>query len=203
MKIGTVILAAGESARMGSPKQLLPFRGKPLIRWMVDAAAGFDRGPSVIVVGAYAPEIRASLGPLPADTVVVENLNWRRGMGSSLRVGLSHLLQAGPDVAAAVFLLCDQPWVNSDTLAALAAEHDRTRLPIVASAYANAMGVPALFFRELFPELLSLPDGQGARAVIQADPSRTARIPFPEGAVDIDTPDAYRALCEANQPTLV
>lgn len=78
------------------------------------------------------------------------NPNWETGMGSSVRVGIECLVSMDADVAAAVLLLCDQPYVTSDVVSSLLAAHYATGRPIIASAYGESFGVPALFSRTLF-----------------------------------------------------
>jgi len=192
MSTGVVILAAGESARMGEPKQLLAYRGKTLLRHTIDTALSLDGAAVVVVLGAHAAQIRAQLDD--QRVLVAENPDWRNGMGGSLRTGLSALLAARPDVSAAIFLLCDQPLFSSDALGNLIATHERTGSAIVASEYGGALGVPALFARSMFPELLALKGDVGARQIIRAHRDQATGVPFQDGAVDIDTPADYARL---------
>ena len=200
MSTGIVILAAGESARMGEPKQLLEFRGKTLLHHAVDAALALRVVP-VVVLGAHANPIRTQLDARPV--IVAENSGWREGMGTSLRTGLSALLTAVPKTSAAIFMLCDQPLLTATTLGLLIATHERTGRAIVASEYGGTLGVPALFARSLFPELLALDGAEGARQIIQTHRDKAIGVPFPDGLVDIDTPTDYSCLCELSTPTVV
>jgi molybdenum cofactor cytidylyltransferase len=188
MSTGIVILAAGESARMGEPKQLLPYRGTTLLQHAIDAALALG-APVVIVLGAHAAKIRAQLDE--SRVIITENPGWRAGMGSSLRAGLKALLEANPETDAAIFLLGDQPLVSAATLRILIAWHERTDCGIVASEYDNALGVPALFGLKFFPELLALDGKGGARQIIASHRDQVISVPFPEGAIDIDTPADY------------
>ena len=91
-------------------------------------------------------------------------------------------------------MACDQPYVTSELLRQLIVQQQQTQKPMAASAYAGTVGVPALFVRLCFEELLSLGDKQGAKSLLTARPDETARVDFPEGVIDIDTPDDYGAL---------
>ncbi len=200
MNTGIVILAAGESARMGKPKQLLAYRGETLLDHTINVALELD-APVVVVLGAHAAQIHAQLDE--SRVLFAENPDWRDGMGGSLRTGLRALLDAHPQTDAAIFLLCDQPLLTAETLTNLIAAHQRTGPAIVASEYDHALGVPALFARELFPELLALTGAGGAQQIIRAHRDQAVGVPFPDGAVDIDTPADYRSLSELSTPTPV
>lgn len=190
--IAIIILAAGESARMGQAKQLLPYRGTTLLRHTVENALAIPGAHIVVVLGAFAEEIRPTLEGLPVE--IVENPAWSTGMGSSLRTGLEAVLSASSETAAAIFLLCDQPLLSPVNLDALIQTHRETGAAIVASEYGDVLGVPALFHRSLFPELLGLDGGEGAKKIISRHRDKAIGIPFADGAVDIDTPGDYAGL---------
>ncbi|MEI9898559.1 MAG: NTP transferase domain-containing protein [Chthoniobacter sp.] len=122
------------------------------------------------------------------NAVVVHHEHWELGIGSSIRVGVARALEISPDLDSLVVLVCDQPHVTADLVASLRQMQDKERKPIVACGYAGSAGVPALFARSLFPKLLSLRDGGGAREIILQGGAEVALVPFPEGAIDIDTP---------------
>lgn len=194
--VGLVILAAGSSTRLGSPKQLLSYEGKSLLRRAAETAVASPCRPIVVVLGDWAPLCRERVEGLPVTTV--DNHNWKDGIGSSLRLGLETLLQeSGETPDAALILLCDQPLLTVSTLEALLDEFDTTSCRIVASEYAGTVGVPALFHRSLFPELLALSGDQGAKKILARYPDEIRTIPFPEGALDIDTAADYQQLKQA------
>jgi molybdenum cofactor cytidylyltransferase len=190
--IGIVILAAGASIRMGTPKQLLSFRGSSLLRHTAETALLCDAGFVTVVLGANAEQIRPELAGLPVG--IVENADWPAGMGSSLRAGLQSLLAAHPEAAAAIFLVCDQPLLSAETLDALINPYRGSDCPIAASAYGDTLGVPALFDRSIFPELLALQGAQGAKHLIRAHRDQVVGVPFPDGSIDVDTPRDYQEL---------
>ena len=183
--IGAVILAAGGSSRFGQPKQLLLFRGKTLIRTIIDAACEAGCSPVVVVIGSDAEKIARELADM--SVMEVRNTNWRRGIGSSIRSGVEALIARAPDVEAILLLVSDQPAVNARTIKGLVATHEATKKVIAASRYAGTLGVPALFDRSFFEELLSLDDETGAKSIILQNRERVAQFTFPKGAVDIDT----------------
>ena len=189
--IGAVILAAGGSSRLGQAKQLLTFRGETLIRRVVRAAAQTGCDPIVVVAGEIGDGLRQELGGTRAT--VVENAEWQRGLGTSIRRGLREIV--GP-VDAVVLLTCDQALVDGNVIAQLIAAQEKTGKPIIASSYANTLGVPALFERSYFEALLALPDDSGAKKLIQEQADDVASIAFEDGAVDIDTPEDFERLKE-------
>ena len=191
-KIGAVILAAGESSRFGRPKQLVQFRGKSLVRRVVDAAKDANCSAIVVVLGSKREQIERELKE--TDAIVAENQDWRRGIGSSIRVGVESAVNQAPDIEAIVLLTCDQPFVKTDTIECLIAMREKAKKAIVASSYSETLGVPALFDRSCFQELLTLPDDSGAKSIILSNRERVAGLLFPEGKIDIDTAAAYKEL---------
>jgi molybdenum cofactor cytidylyltransferase len=185
-----VVLAAGGSTRLGRPKQLLELRGEPLVRRAarIAAEAGYD--PVVVVLGAEAEAVAGALGP---PWHAVANPRWGSGAASSVRAGLEALQALRPGVEGVLLLACDQPLLEPRHLAALAAALGPGRA-IAASRYAGTLGVPALFARELFGELLALAGERGARGVVARDPRRVAAVDLPEAARDVDTEEDWAAL---------
>jgi molybdenum cofactor cytidylyltransferase len=192
MNVGAVILAAGSSSRMGRAKQTLQFQGTSLLRRAAVAALDASCRPVVVVTGANAELSRRELDQF--DVREAFNPDWESGMGSSVRVGIEDLVNMDADVTAAVLLLCDQPHVTSDVIASLLAAQHTTGRSIIASAYGESFGVPALFNRTLFPELMQLAGSSGAKEIIKRHASEAHFVPFPEGEVDVDTPDDFSRL---------
>lgn len=188
--IALVLLAAGGSTRMGSPKQLLPFQGRPLIRHAAETALASGCDPVMVVLGPHIDEIRASLDGL--DVVIVENTDWEQGIGTSIRAGISGAEIMGCD--GAILALADQPLITAEILKRLVEEHEETGRPIIASEYSDTVGVPAFFSREYFPKLTALLPSEGCKAVILANLEQSIRIPCPEAETDLDTPGDYRSI---------
>jgi len=190
--VGVVILAAGASTRMGTPKQLLQYQGRSFLHHVTDIAVNSKCDPIVVILGACADQIRPEVASFPVHIVV--NPHWPRGMGSSLRVGIATLQGRSPDLEAAIVLLCDQPFISIQLIHQLIEVYYATSVPIVASSYAGTLGVPALFQCCLFPALLTLKADQGAKYLMKKYAVQTAYVPFSQGAIDIDTPEDYKQL---------
>jgi molybdenum cofactor cytidylyltransferase len=188
--IALVLLGAGGSSRMGTPKQLLPYQGRPLIRHAVETgfAAGCD--PVVVVLGSRVEETRATLEGL--DVVVVENTDWEQGVGTSIRAGVSGAEILGSE--GVILTMVDQPLVSAEILKRLVEEHEETGRPIIASEYGGTVGVPAFFHREFFPKLKALLPTESCTGVILAHLDQSIRIACPEAETDIDTPEDYRSI---------
>jgi molybdenum cofactor cytidylyltransferase len=183
--VAAVILAAGGSTRMGRPKQLLPWCRRSLLRHVVDVAGEAGCDPVVVVLGAAADRLRPELDGLSVTTV--ENPEWEAGPGTSVRVGIGAVGTAD----AVVFLTCDQPFVDAGHVRRLIEAHRRTGQPMAASGYDGTAGVPALFAWPCFPELTGLAPQAGARQLLARYPRRVETVPFPAGAIDLDTPADY------------
>ncbi len=186
MPVAAIVLAAGGSSRMGRPKQLLPFRGRSLVRHAAETALDAGCDPVIVVVGAAAERVTAELTGLPVTVVV--NPDWADGPGTSVRAGIV----AAPESAeVALFLLADQPFIDAASLRSLLDAHTASGLPMAASGYAGSIGVPAVFARQCFPALLALDPAAGAKQVLARDPTGVVVVPFPAGAIDFDTPADY------------
>ncbi|MEP6788662.1 MAG: nucleotidyltransferase family protein [Acidobacteriota bacterium] len=196
-EIGIVILAAGGSARFGKPKQLLQFQGASLLRRAVDTALLSDGVKVVVVLGEGSQVLMNEIDGLPVTIAV--NDDWRSGISSSIKIGLKKLLDAESGLAAAIIMLCDQPLVNADMISALIDGFRSSRKPIVASRYQGTLGVPALFAREMFEELLDLKGDVGAKPIINRHASNVCEIDAPEATPDIDRPEDYERLLTQKQ----
>ena len=184
--IGAVILAAGGSSRLGEPKQFVLHHGQTLLRRAVVAANDARCSPIAVVAGDHWQRITSEARGLGA--VIVHHSDWHRGIGSSVRVGVTHVLQHAPHVMAILMMVCDQPFVSADVLTSLIAALEISGKSGAACRYAGTTGVPALFGNELFPELLSLSDDEGAKQLLRRHSGNFAIVDFPEGSIDIDTP---------------
>ena len=192
MSVAAVVLAAGGSIRFGKPKQLAIFQGEPLVRRIVTAAKDAGCAQVVVVVGASAAQITAVLAGLSIS--IIEHPNWSNGLGSSIAIGVKHAASIIPDLDAAILLACDQPFVNAVMLRQLIQMHLENKKPIVASAYAETLGVPALFDRSCFGDLLQLTGDSGAKAIILARRNDVTPFDFSAAAIDIDTAADYEKL---------
>jgi molybdenum cofactor cytidylyltransferase len=186
-EIAILLLAAGSSSRLGRSKQLLSITGQPLLLKSVKAAIESGIKNITVVLGANEQAHREVI--TDAGVQVVVNTAWKKGMGNSLKVGLSYLLQQTPKAEAVITMVCDQPLINSDQLLKLVFEYESSESTIVASFYQGVAGVPVLFDRTLFSELLSMSDETGAKKILQEHPHLVKTVPFPGGEIDIDTED--------------
>jgi molybdenum cofactor cytidylyltransferase len=145
-----------------------------------------------VVVGDAGDRIATELRDTPA--FIVENQEWQRGLGTSIRCGLRHQLKSQPELAAVLLLVCDQPFVDVSVIGSLVTRWEHSRKAIVACHYANTLGVPALFDHACFEELLALSDKSGAKALIESREDGVASVEFEKGAIDIDTPADFHRL---------
>ena len=187
---GLVVLAAGQASRMGTPKQLLEWDGKPLIRHAVEQALQSKCTPVVVVLGFGASQMREALAGLPIQ--IVENPAWETGMASSIQTGVQAL--AAQNINSLILTLADQPKLTPAIYDHLAQLHRETGQSVVTSEYSGTVGVPVLFGRERYADLLALKGAQGCKGVIQAHRDQALGVPCPEAEFDIDTPADYERL---------
>ena len=190
--IGLVLLAAGGSVRLGTPKQLLEFQGRTLLRHAAEEAAASGCHPVVVVLGAYADRLTREIVDLPV--CIARNVAWRTGMGSSIRTGVGALIGAEPAVEGVVITVCDQPFCDASVIHGLVERRASERRRIVSASYAEVCGVPTLFDGAFFPELLALDGQEGARRVLEAHREEVLPISFASGAVDVDTAEDVKGL---------
>lgn len=177
---------------MGRPKQLLPYNGKSLLEHTVDTANDSVADPVIVVLGANAELLEKEIDEKKVH--IVENKEWKEGMASSVRCGITTLLHIAPSADSAIIMVCDQPFVSSSLLNELIAEQKNTAKPIVTSQYAKTIGPPALFHKNIFPELMKLRGDAGARRIIEQRSNDVASVLFKKGDIDIDTEADYKSL---------
>ena len=186
MNIAIIILAAGTSSRLNNqPKQLIEWEGRTLLRRVADTALSTPFRPVVVVVGANKKLISPELDGLPVT--IIDNQHWQQGLSSSVKTGLAAVYLTQKEIDAVLFLLTDQPHVDRGLLLQLVQVYEESGKGIVASGYANSLGVPALFDRKYISELLSLEGDKGAKWVINNHPDDCAEVSFEPGSVDLDT----------------
>jgi len=191
INVGGLLLAAGGSTRFGSPKQLAEFEGKTLIRRAAEAVSRSGCSIVVVVFGAAADGSQRDLSDL--DLVTIENKDWQSGMSSSIRLGLSKLIELEPQLDAVLITLMDQPKVTASHLAAFVSMFAELRPPLIAAEYSGTSGVPALFSREMFDQLSKLEGDKGARVLIRGS-ERVMTVSMPEAAFDVDTLADHRKI---------
>ncbi len=188
--IAGILLAAGQSTRMGRSKVLLAVDGESLVRRMACRALEAGLAPVIAVVGRDAELAAAEVADL--GCVVAVNAAYAEGMATSIRCGLGHV---PPEAEAAVILLGDQPLVTAEQLRGIRAAYESRRPPVVVSRYDGVLGPPTLYRRDLFPELAAA-RGDGCRKrVIRAHLEAGVVLPFPAAHLtDIDSPEDYARL---------
>ncbi len=186
---GIIILAAGSSSRLGKAKQLLRYKNKTFLQHSIDEALAVNTNQVVVVTGANKNEIISQIQTSAVQ--VIHNNNWQEGMASSIQSGLSALLSANKKLMSAIVMLCDQPFVSTSLLNDIIQKKQTSGKGIVACVYKETLGVPALFDAKYFEQLFSLKSADGAKKIIMTNADDVATIPFPLGAVDIDTAQDY------------
>ena len=191
-RTGVVVLAAGASRRMGTPKQLLNWKGRSLIQHA--ACRGIDAGgdPVIVVLGAHASSIQKELCEM--SVLIANNDGWASGMGETVACGISALLRAAPDATGVLLMPADQPRVESSSLKRLIEAGIGAPHQLAAAHYERTVGTPAYFGRGYFPELLQLAGAHGAREVLERHAAFVQAVTMPEAAFDLDTWEDYVAL---------
>lgn len=193
---GIIILAAGESSRLGSPKQLLHFNKKYLLQHTIDISADSLAENIVLVLGAFSKDIKKLINF--SNVQPIDNSNWQDGLSSSIICGLNEMLKINPSVETVILVLCDQPYLSAYTINEIFTKHIETNAEIVNCNYGNAIGPPVLFYKSLFPQLKLLNGNEGAKSIIKQNFEKVSDVIFPEGKIDIDTISDYQKLKENN-----
>ena len=182
-KVSILILAAGNSSRLGSPKQLVTFMGKTLIESITEVALSISE-EVLIVLGGNADLILSKLERFESEISIEFNPNWQQGMGSSISIGVEKLAEKSDLI---IILLSDQPFISKVLLQNMLQTYANYKNPVVACVYNNTLGVPILFNKSVYPELLKLSGDKGAKSFLHLYENRISTVDFPEGIFDIDT----------------
>jgi CTP:molybdopterin cytidylyltransferase MocA len=178
------ILAAGAGTRFGDVKQLVRLRGEPVLHELA-ASAAFVAGSSVtVVIGAHAGVVASALRQRAVSLAV--NRGWEEGIASSIRAAVH---SAPPGSNALLLMLADQVAITTDDLQRLHASWRRHPVLIAAALYRGAPGLPAIFPRWAFPDLLALRGERDPRIVLRRNIERVVRVPMSNAGIDLDTPD--------------
>lgn len=183
-----LILAAGASTRMGEIKQLLPWKKTTLLNHTIAQVKEISKSV-FLVLGANMEKIK----PTVFNYNIIYNSNWESGMGTSITTGIAQIEKEG-SFDSVLILLADQPLLTADYYKKMILSYNKLESKIVATAYENKNGVPAIFDISLFKELKTLNKDYGARSLIQKY-SESVKSIDPDGkAIDIDTPEVYKQL---------
>jgi molybdenum cofactor cytidylyltransferase len=189
MKTGIIILAAGQSKRMGVPKQLLDINGELMLIRVIKEALKLDDASVTVVLGAHKELITPKLKEFPIS--IMENNAWETGMASSIIRGLAGAYIVDKTLEQAIICTADMPEITSQYFEQLIKIAEETERIIVASKYQNAMGVPALFKKEMFNKLLDLKGDEGARQIFKKNKENMITLNFPGLGIDLDTKEDY------------
>jgi molybdenum cofactor cytidylyltransferase len=173
--LAAVILSGGASSRMGSPKALLPFQGRPFLEHLLDVTTRPEIGVRRVVLGAQAEPIAKAIN-LKADEIVI-NHEWEKGQLSSIQAALRSL-PAGTD--GILLCLIDHPLISGALVQELIEQFYKTKKPIVLPVYEGRRGHPVIFSASLYEELLRAPLETGARAVVWAHAGEVEELPTNE-----------------------
>lgn len=192
LKTGIVILAAGNSSRLGQPKQLLEYKNSTLLKNTIVAALSVPDSIIIVVTGSNSEIIEKSLNSDKIKTCF--NSDWQAGMSTSIAKGLKELLLLCPDCESCIFAVCDQPYLTTAIFEDLIHHYQNNEKGIAASAYSETLGTPVLFNEKYFDELLELEGHEGAKKIINRFIDDVIAVPFEKGNIDIDTIEDYEKL---------
>jgi molybdenum cofactor cytidylyltransferase len=198
MAIPAIILAAGGSRRLGRPKQLVPVGNETLLGRTIRVVREAGADPVLVVLGAHRDEIVAGIDLKGVQ--VIFHSEWEEGIASSIRAGLVALRAQAPDATPAMLLVCDQPRLTNEHVHRLIATFDEQSEPtIVASAYADIAGIPAIFPANEFAALLELRGEEGARRLLRDPGCPLITVGFEGGDFDVDTPADLAQIISASK----
>ena len=190
---GIILLAAGNSTRMGFPKQLLTYQGKTLLNRTIDTALEvFDKNQIILVLGANHNEVTSTIKN--KNLAISINEDWQSGMASSIKSGLKTLLNHFPEMESCFISVGDQPHLSGHLFLEMLKLQETSNKEIVVAKYADTLGVPALFSEKYFGKLMELKGEQGAKKIIQQNMDDVETFEFEKGAIDIDTKADYENL---------
>lgn len=190
-RVALVILAAGKAERMGEPKQLMPYKKKPLIKHQVDKAIEALAKDVFVVLGAHKENIANALSKQSVH--LIYNEKWEQGIGASISKAVSVISEL--DTYDGVLItLADQPLIPLVHYQELLLQFKTTGKSIIATKVKETIGVPAIFSKYYFSELVRLHDNVGAKRIIQSNKDELKLIALEDGYLDIDTPDDYQKL---------
>lgn len=188
-KLAIVILAAGESKRMGQPKQLLPWGNSTLLGHSISTVLEIQKEHVYVVLGAFYDEIIDKHQNFPVQ--VLKNESWKDGMSSSITLAIQTIENLNID--GFLFLLADQPEVDSTYIQSIIKDFNEHQ-DLIATKYPKSIGIPVIFGRSYFSELKNINTQSGAKSVIMENLTNV-KVKTPKHFFrDIDTPEVYRVL---------
>jgi len=195
--IAIVILAAGASKRMGKPKQLLKWGDDTLINHTIKTAIKLNTKELIVVLGAHSELMKNNIDS--SEMTILNNLNWEKGLGTSIACAIDYLQNSKPKVDAVLIILCDQPLITSNFLKSIVSKFQPNKQQIIATSYGKGkQGVPALFHKVYFNELITLSDDQGAKDLLKKHQTQVETLLPPTENMDLDTIEDYTNLYQSN-----
>ncbi len=193
IKTAVLILAAGESKRLGEPKQLLPYKDTNLLIHTIEQVQSLPNTDVFIVVGAHFKDVFDSIRNQPVT--VIKNNDWEKGMGSSLAKGIK-FIQKKDSFDRVLITLSDLPLTEAPHYAELLDLADESHKRIVITNYENVSGAPVVFDASLFNELSLLENNDGAKPVIDKYKREVIKYNSKTPFFDVDTQAAYQKLLQ-------
>jgi molybdenum cofactor cytidylyltransferase len=186
--IDAIVLAAGESRRMGRPKPLLPFEGTTFLGQIISVLAASDINAITVVLGAEADQVTESVDL--SDVRAVVNKDYQKGQLSSL---VAAMVGIHPQTDAILLCLVDHPFITTQVVDAIANKFAETSGRIIVPVFNSHRGHPTLFARPLFGQLLNAPEDRGARHVLYSNESEVLELETSDSGIliGIDTPEDY------------
>lgn len=194
--IAIIILAAGASKRMGEPKQLLKWGDTTLINHTINTAVEVNSKEIIIVLGAHFELIKKNIEN--SEVTILNNIHWDKGLGTSIAFAVEYLKTPQSVVEGVLIILADQPFVTSDFLKLMISKFQNNKNQIIAASYENGkQGVPVLFDKAYFEDLVNLSDDQGAKELLKKYQSHVEALFPPTENIDLDTKLDYTNLYQS------
>ena len=191
-KVPIILLAAGESSRMGSPKPLLPWKGQTLIQSQIKNLLGSHQ-PIIVVLGAFSDQIIPLINP--SEVIIAINEAWKDGMSTSIAFGVKRALGSFEDIDGVIIATIDQPLVDAEHIQKLASKFNPGNKQIIVSESDTGWrGVPALFDRCYLEALTRLRGDSGAKSVVHGNSQHVQVVNGGNILVDMDTPEIYKQI---------
>lgn len=198
--IAIVVLAAGASKRMGSPKQLLKWGDGTLIGNAIETVSKLASNELIVVLGAHYELIKNVIQTSPVT--ILNNENWEKGLGSTIAFAVEYLQNSKSNVDGVLITLCDQPLITADFLNLFISKFQSGKNQILATSYGNdKQGVPVLFDKVYFNDLEKLNSDEGAKEILKKYSSHMEALTPPMDNKDLDTSEEYTALYQSHFKT--
>jgi molybdenum cofactor cytidylyltransferase len=192
-KTAVLLLAAGSASRMGEPKQLLKWKNTTILENAIQVASQLKVEQTVVVLGAHYETIISNINK--GNHSVVKNKYWDQGLGNSIAFGVRYIQESFTEIENILIMLADQPLIDFNFLNRMVEQHIINENQIVCTAYKNKkLGVPAIFNKLFFEELMQLNSDKGARNILKKYSEELIYINGGDLIQDIDTMDEYKTI---------